>query len=46
MGVDIAGRIYQEKACGRDDDRPELQAMLAACEAGDTILVKSIDRLS
>lgn len=40
------GQIYQEKASGRDDDRPELQAMLAACEAGDTILVQSIDRLS
>jgi DNA invertase Pin-like site-specific DNA recombinase len=38
--------IYQEMASGGDRDRPELAAMLADANEGDTIVIYKIDRLA
>lgn len=38
--------IYQEKQSGTKVDRPELQRMLAELEAGDTVIVKELTRVS
>lgn len=39
-------RIYQEKISGKNTDRPELQKLLAELEAGDTVIVKELTRVS
>lgn len=40
-------RIYADHgASGRSDDRPGLQRALAACRAGDTLVVTKLDRLA
>jgi DNA invertase Pin-like site-specific DNA recombinase len=39
-------RIFEEKASGKDANRPELQAMLAYVRQGDTVCVHSMDRLA
>lgn len=39
------GRIYQEKASGKNTDRPELENCLKALRAGDTFVVWRLDRL-
>jgi DNA invertase Pin-like site-specific DNA recombinase len=41
-----ADRIFTDKASGKDDDRPQLQAALAYARDGDTIVVHSMDRLA
>jgi DNA invertase Pin-like site-specific DNA recombinase len=38
-------RIYQEKASGKNTDRPELENCLKALRAGDTFVVWRLDRL-
>ncbi len=38
-------RTYSDKASGKDMNRPQLQQMLDAVQAGDAIVVHSIDRL-
>jgi len=45
LGVDTE-RIYTDKGrTGRNRDRPGLREALAACRAGDTIVVTKLDRL-
>lgn len=39
-------KIYQEKVTGTKIDRPELQKLLAELEAGDTVIVKELTRVS
>jgi DNA invertase Pin-like site-specific DNA recombinase len=43
-GVD-AEALYEDKASGGRDDRPELAACLKALRAGDTLVVWKLDRL-
>ena len=38
--------IFEEKASGKNVDRPELQKMLNILSEGDTVVVLSIDRLA
>jgi DNA invertase Pin-like site-specific DNA recombinase len=37
--------IFTDKATGKDFDRPEYQLLLRALREGDTLIIKSIDRL-
>ncbi len=41
-----AEKVYIDKMTGASKNRPQLQDMLASLQAGDTVVVKSIDRLS
>jgi DNA invertase Pin-like site-specific DNA recombinase len=43
-GVD-AGRIYEDTASGKRDDRPRLAVCLKALRKGDTLVVWKLDRL-
>ena len=43
-GVD-AGQIYEDRASGKREDRPGLEACLRALRDGDTLLVWKLDRL-
>lgn len=38
-------RIFLDKQSGKDFDRPQYQSLLRRLRAGDTLVVKSIDRL-
>ena len=38
-------KIFTDKASGKDTNRPQLQAMLAIVNSGDSIIVHSIDRI-
>jgi DNA invertase Pin-like site-specific DNA recombinase len=38
--------IFMEKLSGKDMKRPQLQAMLAAVQRGDTLVVESISRIA
>lgn len=40
-----AGNMFIEKKSGKDFDRPQWQALTARLQAGDLLIVKSIDRL-
>jgi len=44
----VAGveRVYLDKLSGKNTERPELQAMLAAAQAGDSIYVSEFSRLA
>ncbi len=44
-GLSVDG-IYSENISGTKLDRPELSKLLAAAEAGDALVVESVDRLS
>ena len=46
LAYDKADFIYIDKMSGVKRDRPELERMLNDLQAGDTVAVKSIDRLS
>ena len=46
LAYDKADSIYIDKMSGVRRDRPELVRMLNDLQAGDTVVVKSIDRLS
>ena len=46
LAYDRADFIYIDKMSGMKRDRPELERMLNDLQAGDTVVVKSIDRLS
>jgi DNA invertase Pin-like site-specific DNA recombinase len=39
-------KCFEDKASGKDTNRPELQAALAFIRTGDTLIVHSIDRLA
>jgi DNA invertase Pin-like site-specific DNA recombinase len=39
-------KVFEDKASGKDTLRPELQAALAYCREGDTLVVHSMDRLA
>ena len=43
---DKADEIYLDKISGKDTNRPELQKLLNNLNAGDIVIVKSLDRLS
>ncbi|RII25849.1 MAG: integrase [Geobacter sp.] len=45
QGADCA-KIYQEKASGVKEDRPELAAMLDYAREGDTVVVCKLDRIA
>lgn len=38
--------IFQEKISGKDNNRPELERMLAKLRQGDVVYVKSLDRMA
>lgn len=40
-----ADALYEDKASGKNDDRPQLAACLKALRAGDSLLVWKLDRL-
>jgi DNA invertase Pin-like site-specific DNA recombinase len=44
-GVTV-GKVFEDKASGKDTARPQLQAALAFCREGDTLVVHSMDRLA
>jgi DNA invertase Pin-like site-specific DNA recombinase len=44
--MDEVGRIFFEKASGKDVQRPQLEAMLSYVREGDTVVVHSMDRLA
>ncbi len=46
LAAGVAERdIYLDKASGKQDDRPGLEACLKALRAGDTLVVWKLDRL-
>jgi DNA invertase Pin-like site-specific DNA recombinase len=38
-------RLYEDRASGKSDDRPNLEACLKALRAGDVLVVWKLDRL-
>ncbi|SFB08098.1 recombinase family protein [Selenomonas ruminantium] len=46
LAYDGADKVYIDKMTGATKERPQLQELLAEVSAGDTVVVKSIDRLS
>lgn len=46
VAYDGADKIYADKMSGANRNRPELQRMLDDLQAGDVVVVKSLDRLS
>lgn len=46
LAYDGADKIYIDKVSGKDKNRPNLQLMLKELQKGDTVVVKSLDRLS
>ena len=41
----VAKQIYLDKLSGKDFERPQYQKMMKKLKAGDTLVIKSIDRL-
>jgi len=39
-------RVFEDKASGKDVNRPQLEAMIGFVRDGDTVLVHSMDRLA
>jgi DNA invertase Pin-like site-specific DNA recombinase len=39
-------RVFEDKASGKDVDRPQLEALIGFVRDGDTVLVHSMDRLA
>lgn len=44
FGID-SKRIYIDKQSGKDFDRPNYKKLIRKAKSGDTIVIKSIDRL-
>ncbi|WP_146069283.1 recombinase family protein, partial [Cryobacterium sp. Y11] len=44
-GVEV-DRVFEDKASGKDQNRPELEEMIRFVRDGDTVLVHSMDRLA
>lgn len=42
----VFDKVFEDKASGKDTLRPQLQAVLAYCREGDTLVVHSMDRLA
>lgn len=40
------GKVFADKASGKDTQRPELEKLLAFVREGDTVVVHSMDRLA
>ncbi|MBN0495613.1 recombinase family protein, partial [Pseudomonas aeruginosa] len=40
------GKLFTDKASGKDTQRPKLEAMLGFVREGDTVVVHSMDRLA
>ena len=40
------GKVFEDKASGKNTARPQLQAALEFCREGDTLVVHSMDRLA
>ena len=40
------GKVFSDKASGKDTRRPELERLLAFVREGDTVVVHSMDRLA
>jgi DNA invertase Pin-like site-specific DNA recombinase len=45
-GTDPGGKVFTDKASGKDTQRPELERLLAFVREGDTVVVHSMDRLA
>ena len=43
--IDV-GKVFTDKASGKDTQRPELERLLAFVREGDTVVVHSMDRLA
>jgi len=43
---DEIGKVFTDKASGKDTQRPELDALLSFVREGDTVVVHSMDRLA
>jgi DNA invertase Pin-like site-specific DNA recombinase len=41
-----AGKVVQEKLLGTNRDRPQLDKLLSDVQAGDTVVVTSLDRIA
>ena len=41
----VIDRAYEDKASGRDFQRPQYQAMKATLRAGDVVIIKELDRM-
>ena len=44
-GVDV-DKVFEDRASGKDSNRPELERMIDFARDGDTVLVHSMDRLA
>jgi DNA invertase Pin-like site-specific DNA recombinase len=44
-GVQV-DRVFEDKLSGKDRNRPQLEACLAFCRDGDTLVIHSMDRLA
>lgn len=42
----VLDKCFEDKASGKDTQRPQLQAALAYCREGDVLVVHSMDRLA
>lgn len=42
----VVGKMFEDKASGKNTARPQLQAALEFCREGDTLVVHSMDRLA
>lgn len=42
----VVDSVYTDRASGKDQNRPQLEAMIGFVRAGDTVLVHSMDRLA
>lgn len=42
----VLDKVFEDKASGKDADRPQLMACLDYCREGDTLHVHSMDRLA
>ena len=40
------GKLFTDKASGKDTQRPQLEAMLGFVREGDTVVVHNMDRLA
>lgn len=46
MKAEQVEQVYEEKLSGKDNQRPELEKMLHSLRGGDTVIIKSLDRIA